>query len=389
MFALLLACSSPPPAPPPTAPAVEQTAPVQEQRYVHASMLNLRDAEGTKIGSLAINTPLVLQGEKDDKVQVQVANGTVGWVPKEFLGASPLSAEAALANAEATTDLGERIAHLQRAAALLPDVTTLTALTEAYEEAGESRKATVVRSQMGWPQHIRPVNASTEDGALLVEWPAGWEPGSAERVRRQMKLKVGDKVWVLPSYGSAVQGTVAKIELRQTNECSGEEGWVAVIQASLPRHATGVLISTQDAPQSWLAERPAPAAPYEEAYALVWAHLQSVDPEVDARWVSLRPQEGAWRSDYWQQLTEEKPEWGESWNGFHRHHIVEVNASGELVVRASEVHNNDMDELEVQASGDLGGTGVPVKVQRDSCLTQVTTLEGYGLLSSTYRCCGC
>lgn len=389
MFALLLACSSPAPSPPPTAPPVVETAPLQEQRFVHASMLNLRDAEGTKIGSLAINTPLVIQGEQDGKVQVQVSNGKVGWVPAEFLGASPLSAEAALDQAHAATEPTDRIAHLQRAAALLPEVTTLTELAEAYEAAGETRKARVVRSQMGWPQHIRPVNAETEDGALVVEWPAGWEESSAQQVRRQMKLKVGDPVWVLPSFGSAVQGKVVQIELRQTNECSGEEGWVAVIQASLPRHATGVLISTQDAPESWLVERPAPAVPYEQAYALVWAHLQSIDPQVDARWVSLRPHEGGWRSEYWEQLTEEKPEWGESWNGFHRHHILQVDAAGALQTPEASVHNNDQDELEVQASGDLAGTGVPVKVQRDHCMTQVTTLEGYGLLSSTYRCCGC
>lgn len=395
MISWLLACSSPQPdLEEVSAPvvAVEQ-APVVEQRFVHASKLNLRDNSGEKIGSLAINTPLILQGEDGEKVQVQVANGTIGWVPKEFLGAGPLTADQALAKASTAPDLPGKISNLQRAAALHPSVDTLTALAEAYEESGEGRKAGVVRSQMGWPKHLRPISDTFWNDEIGVEWPIGWEGDedqNKKRVRRQMKLNTGDSVWVLSTIGPAVPGTVREITLRQTNECSGEEAWVAVIDAELPSGASPVLMSSQPPPESWTAGQATPSIPYETALPAMRAKLQELGISAEEMdWHRVWPQDGVWRGEHSEYLAEERPEWGESWNGFHRHYVLEMDAKGGVRVVSQDVHNNDTEESDVLLTGDLAGTGVSVQVVSGSCQSAVRTADGYNLLSTTYRCCGC
>lgn len=393
MFSLLLACSSPQ-APVPLEPThVTESAPVVEQRYVHASKLNLRDEAGKKIGSLAINTPLTLQGEEGEKVQVLVANGTLGWVPKEFLGTAPITPDQALAEASTAPDLKTKISALQRAAALQPSVETLTALAEAYVDGGEPRKATVVRSQMGWPQHLRPISDTFWDDTVAAEWPIGWDGDpdqNKQRVRREMKLNPGETVWVLSTIGPAVQGKVKEITLRQTNECSGAEAWVAVLEVKLPEGASPALMSTQDPPASWMQTPPPPAIPYESAKRAMLTKIQELDPNFqDTDWHQLWPDGGTWRGEYFEPLTEERPEWGESWNGFHRHHVLRTDASGRVTVSSDAVHSNDVEEPSVLITGELAGTGVEVQVVADSCQSAVRTLEGYNLLSSTYRCCGC
>lgn len=391
MFSLLLACTTPEPPAPVLPPPVVEQVPVVEQRFVHASKLNLRDKGGAKIGSLAINTPLTLQGEEGDKVQVMVANGKVGWVPKEFLGAAPLTPDQALAEASTAPDLKTKISALQRAAALQPSVETLTALAEAYVDVGEPRKATVVRSQMGWPQHLRPISDTFWNDEVAVEWPLGWDGDSDQnkkRVRRAMKLNQGDTVWVLPNMGPVVQGTVREISLRQTNDCSGEEAWVAVLDVTLPPGVTAALMSAQSPPESWMQARPTPAVSYETAKLAMAEKLREIDPEIQD-WQSLWPHEGLWRGEYTELLDEERPEWGESWNGFHRHYKLQMNAAGQVTVESQEVHSNDVEEPRVLITGDLAGTGVEVQVVADSCQSAVRTSEGFNLLSSTYRCCGC
>lgn len=393
MFSLLLACSTPEAPAPVLPPPVVEQVPVLEQRFVHASKLNLRDKEGAKIGSLAINTPLTLQGEEGEKVQVMVANGKVGWVPKEFLGAAPMTPDQALAEASTATDLQAKVSALQRAAALQPSVETLTALAEAYVDAGEPRKATVVRSQMGWPQHLRPISDTFWNDEVAVEWPIGWDGDTDQnkkRIRRSMKLNQGDSVWVLPSIGPVVQGTVREISLRQTNDCSGEEAWVAVLDVTLPPGATATLMSAQPPPESWMQERPSPAIPYETAKKAMLDKLKEIDSDSqDMDWHQLWPDDGLWRGEYSEYLEEERPEWGESWNGFHRHYVLQMDATGQVSVASEEVHNNDVEEPNVLITGDLAGTGVQVQVVADSCQSAVRTAEGYNLLSSTYRCCGC
>ena len=395
MISLLLACSSPQPeleeasAP---AVAVEQE-PVFEQRFVHASKLNLRDQAGEKIGSLTINTPLVLQGEEGDRVQVRVANGTVGWVPKEFLGAGPLTADQALEEASTAPDLETKISALQRAAALKPSVETLTALAEAYEESGEGRKAGVVRSQMGWPQHLRPINRTFGNVEIAVEWPIGWDGDieqNQQRVRRSMKLNKGDTVWVLSNIGPAVQGTVREISLHPTNDCSGEEAWVAVLDVTLPTGAVPALMSTESPPESWMQTRPTPTVSYETAMEKMLATVQEIDPNAEAlNWEQLWPEDEVWRGEYSEYLEEEVGPEMDIFNPVHRHYVLLMDAAGQVTIASKDLHEYDAHELRALLTGDLAGTGVDVQVVGDSCQSAVRTVDGYSLLSSTYRCCGC
>lgn len=392
MLLIVLACSSSPAPPAPVEPAPPEVQEVQTpQLYVHASVLNLRDDAGKRIGRLDINTPLEPLGREGDKLRVRVANGTEGWVAAGFVGEYPLQAEPLHKEAMATEDKAERLALLQRAAAISPSEHTMRALIEAYENLGEFQKAERVRAQIAWPDWIRPVPEPSAGAEL--EWTIDWDlSGDAQtrerKAKAQIPVKPGDPVWVLPANGPAVQGTLGELSLRGRNDCSGEVAWMAPIEVALPQGALPIAIALKPPPESWSGSRQPARQSRAEALAAftAWAEPKGLPTARIAD--TLHTQDGLW---YAAILGDnDDPSLPMNDFGYATLHTLRMQADGQVAQIAERSVDYDReDPFFVLSERDLDGDGDLETVKANACATRFEDAAGHELSWTAYRCCGC
>lgn len=260
--AFILACSGDDIAPPVLSTLSDRPVPVL--RYVAASSLNLRaagSAAAPRLGVLSINSPVTVMSPGSSWSEIEVANGSTGWVDTAFLSSEPLTVERARQAAAAAESAEEVLSWRQRSAALSPlDLTLLGELAEAYEATGDEAHASIIRQQLSWPAAILPVERIGAGGEvwLLVDTGLLEEaPFADDRPTMEKASLLGypneKEWWVLPDVGAAVPARLARFEQGVLNECAGDFGVWAVLTLSepLPPSDRALVATHGPLPASW------------------------------------------------------------------------------------------------------------------------------------------
>ena len=266
---------------------------VAEQKYVLASILNLRaEPGGEKIGKLSINSPVMVIDTKDQHSQIRIRNNKTGWVPSRFLSTELLTWDTAMRNHHNATDIQERLSWAERAAALDDNRTALRVLKDVYTELGNSEIIAKLDRKLAWPEALMLVGSHEQKQDLLVlEWPHhigyhdlydGMDHRNPAELMAKYGLKEGASVWVLPQYGAQVEGRLEAVESRVFNECGDTTGLVLMVKAGLPPGQRAVAYSLSKGPASWDQTLiPNPSAE-DQAIEKVAAQLENDDWSFDA-----------------------------------------------------------------------------------------------------------
>ena len=271
--------------------------PAPQQKYVLASILNLRaEPGGEKVGKVSINSPVMVIDTKDEYSQIRIRNNKTGWVPSRFLSAEILTWDIAMRNYQQATDIKERLSWAERSAALDDNRTSLRALKDVYVELGNQEIIAKLDRKLAWPEALMLVGSHEQKPDLLVlEWPhhigyhdlsGGMSYRNPAQIMAQYGLKIGAPVWVLPQHGAQVEGRLEAVEITLFNECGGTTGLVLLVKAALPDGQRAVAYSLSKGPASWDQPIIPDAAAENQAIATVTAQLEAEDWEFNA--VSLQ-----------------------------------------------------------------------------------------------------
>jgi len=366
------------------------TALAADARYVAASSLNLRaEPGGTRIGHLAINSPVEVLETRDDQARVRAGNGKTGWVPTRFLDDAPLAFADTLERARGAQDAETRLSLAQRATALAPrDKEALTLLAAAYRALGRDREAAKVDQQLAWPQDLLPAGAHppTDEGWLRLEFGTTVGLGRQAPVRQggtdraltaaemeRLGVAPGDPVWVLPTRSAAVQGTVKGMQARSFNECADSDGVVLVTDAVLPDGEEAIAFTRAAPPSAW--------ARAIEVRDSARDHVPTEDR--GELTVSVVPEAGGGslvRVRSVRASAEDVPTW-----------TVE-----DYVVTGTEATRRDtftsqgyLGPRMIISARDIDGDGIAERVESAGCDTIILDADGVQRAASAPLCCGC
>ncbi len=378
---------------PPTAPAaVPAQLAVGAPAWVIASTLRLRatpSSEGSVRGSLAINTPVQILELTESWAQVEVSNGTEGWVARDFLAPERLLLSDAIARAQAAAAPEQQLDWWQRAAAIQPSREALEGLAEAYAALGD-RRARAVRAQLAWPHTLFPVRDRAAEGALTrrveVEWSSGYwrERGDVPRSRwGSYGLDPEQGWWVLPATGPAVSARVVGFRSVTGNECADDAVRVVTLEltTALPAGQQALAAHRGEPPASWQNVVEPPALDHDEALARARTVGETKAEGRAVSRVTLAPAGARWLGAvFW-----ETGAFGELGNAIYDG--VQLTLSPQ---------DTEVEPLGpgptphwLWAERDLTGDGKPERVIDDDCATWVYDADHTMVARTVSRCCGC
>lgn len=346
--------------------------------WVHASVLVLREApkpDGAARGRLEINLPLQVLETRGDFARVRVRNGREGWVAAALLGDAPLTVELAQARAREAKSSKDRLTWWQRAAALAPDdADVLGQLRAAYLATGDARAAGLVGTLID-RRRVRVLPVWEPGPVARVELeplPFEAQPGCVEPAQwPDAGVAPAQRWWVLPEHGAAVAGRVVKVCREVWNECGGELGHEATLEAALPAGERALAVVAGELPAQW---RVAAAAAPVEAARQVFERQRAGRR---GRWLVAATAElavGVWAHETTQ---DELSSWRAEFFRLKAGRVTKLfettffNAPRYLFVR------------------DVQDDATPELLFGDGCQLQLTTLEGHVIRATASRCCGC
>lgn len=399
---LLAACSGEPavpaiPAPPVTA---EETPTPEPLRYTIASRLNLRSeasADAPKVGTLAINSRVVLLGTEGAFARIRTGNGVEAWVSAEFLGEKRLNRADAVEEARQHPG-AEGLVWWQRAAAILAeDRTVMRGLADAYRASGDEENAAQVEQRLKWPEAIVPV-ALPRLGTVEVERLSLFWEGELHRERprtltaaerRRLTLSSDESWWVLPDVGPAVRARVQEHRMDTINPCDGDHTVLSWLSAPLPADRIGVAATLGTPPESWSEAVEPPRRSRAEANALIRQALDALGETAGATpRISLMPEPGGWAvTAIWDLPEARHKDCGVIPCGFQ---VVRLSlADSGAVAETGRREVFDLFPVRPVARRDVDGDGEPDLIETDGCATTIRSGTGALLARTKGRCCGC
>jgi len=340
-------------------------------------------------GSLAINTPVQILELTDAWAQVEVSNGTEGWVARAFLAPERLLLSDAISRAQAAPAPEQQLDWWQRAAAIQPSREALEGLAEAYRALGD-RRARAVQAQLAWPHTLFPVRDRAAEGEVTrrveVEWSSGYwrERGDVPRSRWSSHgLEPDQAWWVLPATGPAVSAQVVAFRSATGNECADDAVRVVTLELTppLPAGRQALAAHRGEPPALWHNDVQLPFLDHDEA--LVRAQTVG-ETKAEGRAVSrvtLAPAGARWLGAvFW-----ETGAFGELGNTIYDG--VQLTLSQQ---------DTEVEPLPpgptphwLWAERDLTGDGKRERVIDDGCATWVYDTDHTMVARTVLRCCGC
>ena len=346
-----------------------------DTQWVQGSTLLVRAeaaADARVVARLPLNAEVTVLGAEGEFSRVRLRTGREGWVATRMLGPAPLTRAEAVAMARAATTLEARRTWWQRAAALAPeDVSVREALAAVSSAAGGTAAAERRRAAIE-VQRLRLFPVIDPTGEVRIEREpvtTGATPGVCEGSAPDAGPT--PRYWVLPAHGAAIEAPVARLCVQLWNECGGETGREATLDARLAPGDVALVATDETPPPQWQLEQP--AGPLDAA--TVAFHRARRHPR--ARWAFGSMRGGAVAAFATPVVGRELSSWKVeflTWNGARvtsRFEVATLQAPTFLFAR------------------DVLGDAAPELIWSDGCSTRVTSLRGQILRETVVRCCGC
>jgi hypothetical protein len=411
-FIIAIGCTEKPTAPP-TKTVEKKPAPakpVSDLNYVMASSLKLRKSPNPNakvIGRLRINYPLKVLAEKDGFAQVQVRNGTQGWVGKEFLDKERLSKEQALKRAKSTHGK-DRLTWLQRAAALAPtDVEVLQLLKGAYVDDENLRAASIVKilisnlkrtwypiavsyfqpAYLDLPKDQKAKKATSSE--IWLEWEQSYVPGPLGPIPKPdwetHGVKETDRFWVLPSKGPAIEAKPIKIRRVVSNSCGETYGVEIMVDLKLAEGVLPLVATVGKPPASWLKpESSETGLSIKRGIEIAEKHAKENRGSAATYQLKVAKYKTGVRAVVAYQLDDSSM----PMDANVLMDKLEIDEKGKIV-KVDKVRSEDLYPRMPLGYRDITGDGQLDEVSTDQCAVYIQTAEGHKLVESEFRCCGC